>query len=150
VARFLTACEEAGVNPALVVREATSGRTSDPGEVLTTEMPMLTKAFNDAKVRAPAERVSDSSTRDEGDETGTAPDDEHEVIVRRPATKAMVGKIKGEYERLGLGDARESQLEVTNRVLGLSVTSHNDLSFDQAQDLLDTLTKAPSVDDIKF
>jgi phage recombination protein Bet len=166
VARFLTACEEAGVNPALVVREATSGRTSDPAEVLTSEMPMLTKAFNDAKVRAPAERVSGSEPRDEGDETGNAPGDnagndipgdvtpdEHEVIIRTPATRAQVGKIKQEYARLGLGDEsdRNAQLEVSRGALDMpDLATHNDLTRDQASELLDILTKAATLDDVRF
>jgi phage recombination protein Bet len=148
VARFLTACTEAGVNAALVTREATSGRTSDPAEVLTSEMPMLTKAFNDAKVRAPADRVSASSTADEGPEGET---NEHEVIIRTPATRAMVGKIKGEYARLGLDDSqREAQLEVTKGVIGREVASHNDLTRDDASILIDTLTKAATLDDVRF
>jgi phage recombination protein Bet len=158
VARFLTACEEAGVNPALVVREGTSGRTTDPGEVLTSEMPMLTKAFTDAKDRVDA---SDSSTSAEDAEPGDqrhrddAPgsdDEPHEFIFRAPATRAQVGKIKQEYTRLGLGDndLRETQLELTHQVIGRSVESHNDLTMDEARTLLDALTRAQNADDVRF
>lgn len=156
VARFLTACEEAGVNPALVVREATNGRTSDPGEVLTSEMPMLTKAFNDAKVRAPADRVTDDAAGP-GSEGAHPPgpdqDDEHEVIIRTPATRAQVGKIKAEYARLGLGDEadREAQLGVSRGALDMpNLATHNDLTRDQASELLDILTKAATLDDVRF
>ena len=156
VARFLTACEEAGVNPALVVREATSGRTSDPAEVLTSEMPMLTKAFTDAKVRAPADRVTDDAAGP-GSEGAHPPgpdqDDEHEVIIRTPATRAQVGKIKAEYARLGLGDEsdREAQLGVSRGALDMpNLATHNDLTRDQASELLDILTKAATLDDVRF
>lgn len=150
VARFLTACEEAKVNPSLVVREATSGRTSDPKEVLTSEMPMLTKAFTDAQARASAEPVEEGESQ--GPPPPSAEDDgDYEVIVRTPATKAQIGKIKGEYNRLGLEDNREAQLEVTKGALDLpDIKSHNDLSRDQASVLIDMLTKAATLDDIRF
>jgi phage recombination protein Bet len=150
VARFLAACEEAGVNAGLVVRDGTSGRTTDPAEVLTSEMPMLTKAFNDAKARAATLAEKRAAFATEAQEPG-ADEEPHEYIFRSPVTRAQVGKIKAEYARLGLGDdLRDSQLAVTNGFLGSEVASHNELSRDDATALLDALTKARTLEDIRY
>jgi phage recombination protein Bet len=159
VEAFLKACQDADVNPYPVVMEATNGRSGDPHDVLTTELPLLSSAF----VRARDAKVAGESGSGEPPHEDAAPDpaeeralrreaqEEHEYIVRRPANRAQVGRIKAEYTRLGLGDVRDSQLVITRNVLGhQDIASHNDITFDQAQYLLDVLTAAQSVEDIKF
>jgi phage recombination protein Bet len=176
VDRFLRACADADVNPALIVREATDGRTADAHEVLTTEVPILTTAFERAREakasmegpgsgeqphgdgapdpgeeQALAAEADDESDNGPNDIPGDVTPPDEQNVFRRPATRAMVGKIKGEYARLGLGDVRDSQLAVTRRLFpNLTITSHNDLTFDQAQELLDELTKAQTLDDLSF
>jgi hypothetical protein len=61
----------------------------------------------------------------------------------RPASKAQVGKIKGEYERLGQPD-RTKQLEFTADVIGRQVATHNLLTTDEAHVLIEKLTSLES------
>lgn len=189
VASFLAACKEVDVNPYPIVMEATNGRSGDPHDVLTTELPVLSAAFIRARDAKPASDIDggDSTTDVASDKPGNdisadvtpeplsadeserraqsraqypagSPRNPHgadgepaEFIARRPATRAQVGRIKAEYDRLGLGDTRDSQLVITRNVLGhQDIASHNDVSFDQAQYLLDVLVAAATTDDIKF
>jgi len=59
---------------------------------------------------------------------------------RKPASKAQVGKIKGEYKKLGVED-RADQLTRTSDLLGFNVTSHNELTTDDAASLIEALVR---------
>lgn len=61
------------------------------------------------------------------------------VVEERPATRAMVGKIKGEYGRLNITD-RDAQLDITAELVGHPVASHNHLTITEASKVLDELT----------
>ncbi len=87
----------------------------------------------------------DSTTEDEGagEPVEDAPVPSDEV---RPATRNQVGQVKAEYARLGIDD-REKQLDETETILSVGVSSHNDLNRDQAAELIDALTKMEPVEE---
>jgi hypothetical protein len=78
---------------------------------------------------------------------------EPEPAVRAEAAKAVsraqVGKIKGEYERLGIAD-RDQQLAWSMTLLRLAdgLASHNDLGREDASALIEVLVGAQSVEDL--
>jgi hypothetical protein len=56
----------------------------------------------------------------------------------RPATRHQVGKIKGEYKRIGTED-RAAQLKYTILAIGHTIDTHNELKHDEALKLIEHL-----------
>lgn len=128
LAAFNKACDEHGIAPSDVLAWAFPNGVPDP---LTDEhlpaMRDMFKALVEKSARGsdmPAEAAPSSDSTAGG----------------RPATKAQVGKIKGEYKRIGRDD-REQQLMLTSAAIGRDVTTHNDLTYDEAAYILDGLAE---------
>lgn len=127
LAAFRRACDAEGVNPGDVLAEAFDGHTPDP---LTDEhLPTMRDTFK----RMVAERAAEAEIVDAEVVDDTAPHDE------RPATRAQVGKIKGEYARLGIED-RQVQLGTTCEIVERPIDTHNDLTFTEAHRVIEALT----------
>lgn len=141
--RFKEACFVEGLEPDAVLREAFPGAVPD---TLTDEhLPTMRDAFKRLAEQAAAGEATpnpdeSSPSDDEGEATDVEDVGQPEA---RPATRAQVGKIKGEYERLGFD--RDRQLAWTGTVIGHAVDTHNALTVDEAQRLIDSLTKTESV-----
>lgn len=75
------------------------------------------------------------------DDMGMTPEQaaEQPRAAVRPASRAQVGKIKGEYGRLGVED-RTTQLSRTADVIGRAVNTHGELTIDEAKKLIEHLT----------
>lgn len=134
--RFREACEGEGLDPERVLDEA-FGEGVRPEPITDADLPAMRDAFrtlieraSSSEVESPPDSASDS---DEGNPTLPG-------VRGMPATRAQVGKIKGEYQRLGVED-RLTQLSWSSQLLdGLVLSSHNDLNRGQAHTLLEILT----------
>jgi hypothetical protein len=128
--KFREACEQVGLGPAQVLNEAfPQGGIPD---VLTDEhLPRMRDAFRHMV------------------EEQTEVADGQDVVVgeQRPASRQQVGKIKGEYARLG-EDEREAQLRSTSALVGRSIGSHNELGVDEAAVVIETLVKREPVEQL--
>jgi hypothetical protein len=135
LARFREACETEGLDPERVLDEA-FGEGVRPDPLTDADLPAMRDAF-----RALSERASSS-----GEESASATvDSSSGTDEERPATRAMVGKIKGEYERLGVPD-RLTQLSHSSALLGgVPLSTHNELTYTQASRLIETLTGLASL-----
>lgn len=139
LARFRQACESEGLEPERVMDEA-FGEGVRPAPITDADLPAMRDAF---KKLVDQQAQSTEPAGAEGSATQTAPagtDDDG-----RPATRQQVGKIKGEYARLGKED-RLTQLAYSSEFLGgVSLSSHNDLTWAQAQTLIELLTATGSI-----
>jgi hypothetical protein len=148
VARFAEACETECLDPADVIRRAFP---DDPEGVPTdADLPHLRDVFKQmVEERAAADSTDADANfvRDEIAEGVLVPDDpapaDPETV--RPATRTQVGKIKGEWDRLGVKD-REVQLGYVATIVGREVASHNALTTDEASGLIDTLVETEHLD----
>jgi len=128
--KFMEACGTEGITAGDVLVKAFGDDVPDP---LTDEhLPAMRDAFRLVVEASLHHDVIEGGGEGAGDSSSTDPDSV------RPATKAMVGKIKGEYERLGVID-RDRQLASTAGVIGRQVSTHNDLTIDEAGMVLDHL-----------
>jgi hypothetical protein len=139
--QFGTACATEGLTTAEVLARAFPDGPPDP--LTDAHLPALRDMFK----RMVAERATEaeSNRRDEIEEGVVVPDDSvpSDPESVRPATRAQVGKIKGEYERLGQPD-RTKQLAFTADVVGREVVTHNQLTTDEAHVLIEKLTSLES------
>jgi hypothetical protein len=134
LAKFREACEQIGAGTAEVLAHAFPDGVPD---VLTDEhLP----AMRDAYRHLTEEIALEGATTDE-QVVG-----ESEQPEARPATRTQVGKIKGEYARLGVED-RDAQLRSTTDVVGRGIGSHNDLTTDEAAALIDYLVRLDATDE---
>lgn len=125
---FDKACRDHGLVPADVLGATFPDGMPDP---LTDEhLPMMRDTFK----RMVEQTVVEHS-----------PTDPPTTVEVRPATRAQVGKIKGEYKRIGYED-RDRQLLNTSAALGRDVGSHNDLTYDEAAYILDGLGDVADAD----
>ena len=152
--RFVEACEAEGLDPSEVMRRAFPDHEPDD-PVLDTELPHLRDVFramiDEHAVEHPPAVVDvpgpDNFVSDEIAEGVVVPDDPAPPSTNevRPATRAQVGKIKAEWERLGVAD-RDVQLSYVLTLLGVEVASHNALSTDQASELIEYLVDTDHLD----
>lgn len=70
------------------------------------------------------------------DEQTTLPLDPVDDDVR-PVTRAQIARVKAEYERLGYD--RDRQLEFTSGLIGRKIDTHNLLTWDEAEMLIEAL-----------
>lgn len=148
MAQFGRACETEDLDTAEVLGHAFPDGLPDP---LTEEhLPHLRDTFK-RMVAERAEEIVEAEVVeasegppgyfvDDDIPGGTGVPEDSPPSDLRPASKAQVGKIKGEYERLGQPD-RAKQLEFTADIVGREVQSHNLLRADEASKLIDHLTK---------
>jgi hypothetical protein len=130
IAKFVTSCETEGLDPSGVMRRAFPDRPLD--DPLTDyDLPRLRDVFRQM-VEEAVELRNHGGTEPYQDTVPPPPD---EV---RPASRNQVGKIKGEYERLGLED-RDEQLRYSGAIVGHDVATHNDLNRDEAATLIEYL-----------
>jgi hypothetical protein len=145
--RFRRACEAEGLKPERVLDEA-FGEGVRPTPLTDADLP----AMRDAFARLSAAARPEESAGVEGSAThapaGAEPDEGDPTLpgVRTlPATRAQVGKIKGEYSRLGVED-RLLQLSHSSELLGgVALSSHNDLTRGQAHQLIELLVITDSL-----
>lgn len=145
ISKFVEACETEGLDPSEVMRRAFPD--NEPDDPLTdADLPRLRDVFK-AMVEAHAADMHAESTEPDpnfvddemGGGTGVPDDDAPEGDDEdRPASRAQVGKVKGEYERLGQPD-RDKQLTFTSDFLGRTIRSHNELSRTEAHRLIERL-----------
>jgi len=143
--RFRRACESEGLEPERVLDEA-FGEGVRPDPLTDADLPAMRDAFSrlSQAAQSPAESAggappaSPAGAEDEGDPTLPG-------IRGLPATRAQVGKIKGEYNRLGIED-RLLQLSHSSELLGgIPLKSHNDLNRGQAHQLIELLVMAETL-----
>lgn len=115
LAAFRKACEEAELGPVEVLASAFPDGV--PDELTDDHLPTMRDAYRRLVEARAMEAAPDESN------VGTT--------ETRPATRTQVGKVKGEYARLGVED-REAQLDSTARIIGRTIPSHNALNFDEA------------------
>ena len=128
--KFTEACEQMDLYASVVLEAAFPDGVPDP---LTDEhLPAMRDAYR-AAVAVKSERHPETEEATDG----------QDVVVReqRPATRGQVGKIKGEYARLGQDD-REAQLRSTADIVGRVIGSHNELGHDEAAALIERLVKS--------
>jgi hypothetical protein len=129
--RFRRACEAEGLEPERVLDEA-FGEGVRPDPLTDADLPAMRDAFT---------RLSQAAQPSESAGDGTPPATPADTD-ERPATRQQVGKIKEQYARLGVED-RLTQLAHSSQFLGgVSLGSHNDLTWIQAQTLIELLTVA--------
>lgn len=134
--KFVKACKDAGLVPEDVIADALPMR-SDDERLMKSQKRALIDSFT--KMRdglAALQEMTDDAPEAELPLGDPPPADEI-----RPASKSMVGKIKGMYDDLGVTDRLE-QLRQTAEFLSLDgkLASHNNLNIDQASALIDHLT----------
>jgi hypothetical protein len=142
--QFGTACATEGLTTAEVLARAFPDGAPDP--LTDAHLPALRDMFKRMVVERSTEPPPEPvHAHDEIEEGVVVPDDsvppDPESV--RPASKAQVGKIKGEYERLGQPD-RTKQLAFTADVVGREVATHNLLTTDEAHVLIEKLTSLES------
>lgn len=121
LAQFVQACETEGIHPDTVLAAAFVDGVPDP--LTDAHLPAMRDAFRSLV----------------GEAVGVV-----NAVVESPpadairATRAQVGKIKGEYQRVGIED-REQQLDKTTEVIGRPIESHNELTMDEAGKLIETM-----------
>lgn len=131
VARFREACEQNDLVADDVLAAAFPDGAPDP---LTDEhLPTMRDAFKSMVEAAADADVVDAEVVEIVD---VADADE------RPSSRAQVGKIKGEYTRLNIAD-RDAQLETTVDIVGRAISSHNDLTRDEAHLVIEELAALP-------
>lgn len=117
--KFAEACEQVGELPADVLAEAFPDGV--PEELTDEHLPRMRDAY-----RAIVERNAKEDAGDGEQQLGGA----EPPVGGRPASRNQVGKIKGEYERLGFD--RDRQLAYTATLINHPVDSHNALTHDEA------------------
>jgi hypothetical protein len=128
LAKFREACEQVGLGPAEVLAKAFPDGVPDP--LTDAHLPRMRDWY---KYLA---------------EQGANTDGQDVVVVeQRPASRQQVGKIKGEYTRLGVED-RDDQLRSTTDIVGHSIGSHNELGVDEAAVVIETLVKREPVEQL--
>jgi hypothetical protein len=130
MALFRQACESEGLEPERVMDEA-FGEGVRPAPLTDADLPAMRDAFK-TLVNQRAQSEESAGAEGPAAHAPAGADD-------RPATRAQVGKIKEQYARLGVED-RLTQLSHTSQFLGgISLSSHNDLTWFQAQTLIELL-----------
>lgn len=140
MARFNQACEAEGLEPERVLDEA-FGEGVRPVPLTDADLPVMRDAFKklvDQQAQSP-ESAGAGPPPAPADTTGG-----DEQAGELPATRAQVGKIKGEYARLGVED-RLTQLSHTSELLGVPMSTHNDLTRAQAHHLIELLTMTQDI-----
>src|SRR5262245_56216565 len=119
IARFTEACETEGLDPERVLDEA-FGEGVRPEPITDADLPAMRDAFR--------KLVDERASTPDGESPATV-DSPSGTDDERPATRQQVGKIKGEYARLGIED-RLTQLAHSSELLaGVALSSHNDLTW---------------------
>lgn len=139
LARFNRACESEGLEPERVLDEA-FGEGVRPTPLTDADLPAMRDAF--ARLSQTAARPEESAGEPPASASPADADDAETVpgVRGAPASRAQVGKIKGEYARLGVED-RLTQLSHSSELLGgIPLKSHNDLTAGQAHQLIELLS----------
>jgi hypothetical protein len=142
--QFGAACATEGLTTAEVLARAFPDGAPDP--LTDAHLPKLRDMFKQMVVEKASEADDTPANDHDGIEEGVVvPDDSVPADPEsvRPATRAQVGKIKGEYERLGQPD-RTKQLDFTADVVGRKVATHNLLTTDEAHVLIERLVALES------
>jgi hypothetical protein len=143
LARFNRACESEGLEPERVLDEA-FGEGVRPVPLTDADLPAMRDAFARLSQAAQPPEPAGVGTPPPPAPAGTSEPDEGDPTLpgvrTLPATRSQVGKIKGEYTRLGVED-RITQLSHSSELLGgLSLSTHNGLTRGQAHQLIELLT----------
>lgn len=163
VERFLAHCASAGVDPAAVVEHATEGRTRDPHELLTTEVPAAAEAVKALKTSAApnAEATEATSpeepgradvvTAAEGEGSGFAPGEPSPSNAEERARKRFFAVCTERWPDLSTPErngVRKAWLTTRYGVDSASKLTHDQL-LDGAQALESEIHhEQPSLDDL--
>jgi hypothetical protein len=141
IEQFVAACSSEGLDPERVLDEA-FGDGVRPDPLTTADLPAMRDAFRSLSQRAssegPGPQSDEPSTATEGAPAPGPSPDEVPGVRGSPATREQVGKIKGEYQRLGVMD-RVDQLAYTASIIGVVYGSHNQLTRGQAHEVIEAL-----------
>lgn len=133
--QFGKACETEGFTTAEVLGHAFPQGVPDP--LTDVHLPHLRDAFKAMVIeRAEGADIVEGEVVDDlndHDETAGGTTGADESV--RPASRGQIGLIKGNYERMVYD--RDMQLETTSAVVGREITTHNELTVDEASKVLD-------------
>lgn len=150
LATFARACETEGLDPGTVLAEAFGEEQYGP--LTDAHLPRMRDAFKRlVEAKAKPEGEAPAEPEGEADPAGAGEDDGSEAPISGtrglPSTRAQIGKVKGEYARLGVED-RLLQLSYTSQILGKSLSTHNDLNRDEAHRLIEALVSFADAQDL--
>ena len=133
--KFDEACNDVLLTPEEVLAAAFPDGVP---ETLTDEhLPAMRDAYRSLVEAQALSTTPEQAQADEGAATTDEQNVDESSAGARPASRSQVGKIKGEYERLGFD--RDQQLAYTATIIGRTVDSHNALTVDEASTLIEHL-----------